>query len=120
MAASTDSARAGRRLGVTIRFGFWSEQEAQVGESYARRLHDLVDEAVFAEKMGFDIISLSEQHLALGGISSSAPEVVYGHLAAKTSRLALRPSVVLMPKNFKPALRTVRKSVEWGKSESVP
>src|SRR3546814_17997895 len=66
MAASTDSARAGRRLGVTLRFGFWSEQEAQVGESYARRLHDLVDEAVFAEKMGFDIISLSEQHLALG------------------------------------------------------
>ena len=95
---------------MSIKFGFWSEQETQVGESYARRLHDLVDEAVFAEKMGFDIISLSEQHLALGGISSSAPEVVYGHLAAKTSRIALRPSVVLMPKNFNHAIRTAERA----------
>lgn len=95
---------------MSISFGFWSEQETQVGQSYARRLHELVDEAVFAEKMGFDLVALSEQHLALGGISSSAPEVVYGHLAAKTSRIVLRPSVVLMPKNFNHALRTAERA----------
>lgn len=95
---------------MSIKFGFWSEQETQVGQSYSRRLHELVDEAVFAEKMGFDLVSLSEQHLALGGISSSAPEVVYGHLAARTSRIRLRPSVVLMPKNFNHALRTAERA----------
>ncbi|KQX18570.1 MULTISPECIES: LLM class flavin-dependent oxidoreductase [unclassified Sphingomonas] len=95
---------------MSINFGFWSEQETQVGQSYARRLHELVDEAVLAEKMGFDLVSLSEQHLALGGISSSAPEVVYGYLAAKTSRIRLRPSVVLMPKNFNHALRTAERA----------
>lgn len=95
---------------MSLSFGFWSEQETQVGQSYARRLHELVDEAVFAEKMGFDLVALSEQHLALGGISSSAPEVVYGHLAAKTSRIKLRPSVVLMPKNFNHALRTAERA----------
>jgi alkanesulfonate monooxygenase SsuD/methylene tetrahydromethanopterin reductase-like flavin-dependent oxidoreductase (luciferase family) len=95
---------------MAIRFGFWSEQEAQVGQSYSRRLHELVDEAVFAEKMGFDVVALSKQHLALGGISSSAPEVVYGHLAARTTRIALRPSVVLLPKNFNHALRVAERA----------
>ena len=94
---------------MTLKFGFWSEQETQVGHSYARRLHELVDEAVFAEKMGFDFVSLSEQHVALGGISSSAPEVVYGYLAAKTSRIRLRPAVVLMPKNYNHALRSAER-----------
>jgi hypothetical protein len=35
----------------------------------------------------FDSIALSEQHVALGGISSSAPEFVFGYLAAVTSRV---------------------------------
>lgn len=95
---------------MSIKFGFWSEQETQVGHSYTRRLHELVDEAVFAEKMGFDIISLSEQHVALGGISSSAPEVVYGYLAARTSRIRLRPAVSLMPKKINHALRTAERA----------
>jgi alkanesulfonate monooxygenase SsuD/methylene tetrahydromethanopterin reductase-like flavin-dependent oxidoreductase (luciferase family) len=95
---------------MTIKFGFWSEQETQVGQSYSRRLHELIDEAVFAEKMGFDVIALSEQHLALGGISSSAPEVVYGYLAAATNRIALRPSVVLLPKKINHALRTAERA----------
>lgn len=95
---------------MSISFGFWSEQETQVGQSYSRRLHELVDEAVFAEKMGFDLVALSEQHLALGGISSSAPESVYGYLAARTSRIKLRPSVVLMPKNFNHPLRTAERA----------
>lgn len=94
---------------MALKFGFWSEQETQVGHSYSRRLHELVDEAVFAEKMGFDFVSLSEQHVALGGISSSAPEVVYGYLAAVTSRIRLRPAVVLMPKNINHALRTAER-----------
>ncbi|KRB85294.1 luciferase [Sphingomonas sp. Root710] len=95
---------------MSVKFGFWSEQETQVGQSYSRRLHELVDEAVLAEKMGFDIVSLSEQHVALGGISSSAPEVVYGYLAAVTSRIRLRPAVSLMPKKINHALRTAERA----------
>ncbi|MBF5094840.1 LLM class flavin-dependent oxidoreductase [Azospirillum sp. INR13] len=95
---------------MAVKFGFWSEQETLVGQSYSRRLHELVEEAVFAEKMGFDIVSLSEQHVALGGISSSAPEVVYGYLAAVTSRIRLRPAVSLMPKKINHALRTAERA----------
>ena len=51
---------------MALKFGFWSEQETQVGQSYARRLHELVDEVRLAEKMGFDCVALSEQHVALG------------------------------------------------------
>lgn len=94
---------------MALKFGFWSEQETQVGQSYARRLHELVDEARLAEKMGFDHIALSEQHVALGGISSSAPEVVFGYLAAVTSRVKLRSAVTLMPHRINHALRNAER-----------
>jgi alkanesulfonate monooxygenase SsuD/methylene tetrahydromethanopterin reductase-like flavin-dependent oxidoreductase (luciferase family) len=94
---------------MALKFGFWSEQETQVGHSYSRRLHELVDEVILAEKMGFDFVGLSEQHVALGGISSSAPEVVYGYLAAVTSRIRLRTMVALMPVRMNHALRTAER-----------
>jgi alkanesulfonate monooxygenase SsuD/methylene tetrahydromethanopterin reductase-like flavin-dependent oxidoreductase (luciferase family) len=94
---------------MALKFGFWSEQQTQVGQSYARRLHELVDEVRFAEKMGFDCVALSEQHVALGGISSSAPEVVYGYLAAVTSRVKLRSAVTLMPQRINHALRSAER-----------
>jgi alkanesulfonate monooxygenase SsuD/methylene tetrahydromethanopterin reductase-like flavin-dependent oxidoreductase (luciferase family) len=94
---------------MALTFGFWSEQETQVGQSYSRRLHELVDEVRLAEKVGFDCIALSEQHVALGGISSSAPEVVYGYLAAVTSRVKLRSAVTLMPQKINHALRSAER-----------
>jgi len=94
---------------MALKFGFWSEQETQVGHSYARRLHELVGEARLAEQMGFDSIALSEQHVALGGISSSAPEVVFGYLAAVTSRVKLRSAVTLMPQRINHALRNAER-----------
>ncbi|MCW2190641.1 alkanesulfonate monooxygenase SsuD/methylene tetrahydromethanopterin reductase-like flavin-dependent oxidoreductase (luciferase family) [Bradyrhizobium elkanii] len=94
---------------MALTFGFWSEQETQVGQSYARRLHELVDEVRLAEKVGFDCVALSEQHVALGGISSSAPEVVYGYLAAVTSRVKLRSAVTLMPQKINHALRSAER-----------
>ncbi|WP_025034255.1 LLM class flavin-dependent oxidoreductase [Bradyrhizobium sp. DOA9] len=94
---------------MSLKFGLWSEQETQVGHSYARRLHELVDEARLAEKMGFDFVALSEQHVALGGISSSAPEVVFGYLAAVTQRIRLRTAVTLMPQRINHALRSAER-----------
>lgn len=94
---------------MALKFGFWSEQETQVGQSYARRLHELVDEVRLAEKVGFDCVALSEQHVALGGISSSAPEVVFGYLAALTSRVKLRSAVTLMPQRINHALRSAER-----------
>lgn len=94
---------------MALKFGFWSEQETQVGQSYARRLHELVDEVRLAEKVGFDHVALSEQHVALGGISSSAPEVVFGYLAAVTSRVKLRSAVTLMPHKINHALRSAER-----------
>ena len=94
---------------MALTFGFWSEQETQVGHSYSRRLHELVDEVRLAEKMGFDCVALSEQHVALGGISSSAPEVVYGYLAAVTSRVKRRSAVTLLPHRINHALRTAER-----------
>src|SRR5471032_3275102 len=92
-----------------LKIGFWSEQETQVGHSYSNRLHELVRETLLEEQMGFDFIALSEQHVALGGISSSAPEVVFGYLAAVTSRVKLRSAVTLMPQRINHALRNAER-----------
>jgi len=94
---------------MSLKFGFWSEGETQVGNSYTNRYHELMQECLLAEKMGFEFCGLSEQHVALGGISTSAPEVMYGYLAAITTRIRLRNTVALMPTMFNHPLRTAER-----------
>jgi alkanesulfonate monooxygenase SsuD/methylene tetrahydromethanopterin reductase-like flavin-dependent oxidoreductase (luciferase family) len=52
-------------------------------------MEELVDEAVFAEEMGFDFYGLAEVHFA-PEMTVSSPEVVLGFIAARTSRIKLR------------------------------
>ena len=70
------------------------------GVSWAQRMREVVDEAVFAEKQGFDGYAMSEQHFASGEAITSAPEIVLPYVAARTERMRLRiASVNLLPYN---------------------
>ena len=66
------------------------------------RYKDLVDEAVQAERMGFDFWGTTENHF---GELVSAPEVFFGYIAAKTSRIRLRSLVTLLPFAFNHPIR---------------
>lgn len=70
------------------------------------RRHDLrykeaLDEIVFAEKMGFDVVGMPEQHFAPDVCATSSPEVMYGAIAVLTSRIRIRSmiSLPLFPMN---------------------
>jgi alkanesulfonate monooxygenase SsuD/methylene tetrahydromethanopterin reductase-like flavin-dependent oxidoreductase (luciferase family) len=65
------------------------------------RYNEAVEEMVFAEKMGFDLVGLPEQHFAPDVCATSAPEVIFGAVAALTSRIRLRAmiSLPLFPMN---------------------
>lgn len=73
-----------------MRFTLLTEGHLAKGESYETRLRDIVDEAVFAEKMGFDVFGSSEQHFHRSAATVSAPEVLYGALAVATRTIKLR------------------------------
>jgi len=70
-----------------MRFGLLSEAETHPGKSYYSKYWEMVDEVVFAEKMGWDMYATSEQHFAVGGVSSSAPECIYPYMFAVTEHI---------------------------------
>lgn len=70
------------------------------GESWPTRYTDCLVEAAYADKCGFDIYGLSEQHFAHGEATTSAPEIVLAAVAAMTKNIRLRiASVNMLPYN---------------------
>ena len=63
-----------------MKFMFFSEAETLPGASYQTRYWELVEQVIHAEKWGFDSFGVSEQHYAIGGISTSCPEVLFAYL----------------------------------------
>ncbi|MEA2419969.1 MAG: hypothetical protein QOE60_2175 [Thermoleophilaceae bacterium] len=59
------------------------------GTATVRRMDELIEEAVFAEEMGFDFYGLAEVHFS-PEMTVSSPEVILGFIAARTSRIKLR------------------------------
>ena len=62
----------------------------------AAKFREAMEQAVFAEQMGFDTIWIVEHHFLKEFAHSSAPEVMLGALAAQTSRIRLGHGVSLM------------------------
>lgn len=88
-----------------MRFMYFSEGETLDGESYQIRYKELVEQAIHAEKWGFDSFGVSEQHYAIGGISTSCPEVLFAYLFSLTKTLWFAHAITLMPKSVNHALR---------------
>ncbi len=62
--------------------------------SYARAIRQVVDEAVLADTIGVDVISLGEHHRLEFAISS--PETVLAGIATKTNRIRLASGVTVL------------------------
>ncbi|MFE5126291.1 LLM class flavin-dependent oxidoreductase [Streptomyces sp. NPDC056669] len=69
----------------------------------------MVEEVLLAERVGFDAFGSSEQHVALGTASVSAPEVLYPYLMALTSRIRFIHLVTLLPTRMNHALRVAER-----------
>ena len=93
-----------------MKFGFLSEGETPAGKSYTTRYWELIDEVLLAEKMGFDVFGTSEQHVPIGGVSTTCPEVLYSYLAAKTSRIRIRHTAVVLPYRINHPIRVAERA----------
>jgi alkanesulfonate monooxygenase SsuD/methylene tetrahydromethanopterin reductase-like flavin-dependent oxidoreductase (luciferase family) len=81
-------------------------QMADPSPEHERRvLRDCVEQAVYAEEMGFDRIWAVEHHALRWYAHMSAPEVFLTWVAAKTSRIRVGHGVVCMPFNYNHPVR---------------
>lgn len=78
--------------------------EAQLAHPTPERerqlIHDCIDQAVYAEKVGFDRIWAVEHHALKRYAHMSAPEIFLTAVAARTSRIRIGHGVVCMPFNY--------------------
>jgi alkanesulfonate monooxygenase SsuD/methylene tetrahydromethanopterin reductase-like flavin-dependent oxidoreductase (luciferase family) len=94
---------------AAVDFIFMSEGETPAGDTHKNRYSELIDEVLLAERVGFDAFGSSEQHVAIGTASVSAPEVVYPYLMALTSRIRFIHLVTLLPTRINHALRVAER-----------
>jgi alkanesulfonate monooxygenase SsuD/methylene tetrahydromethanopterin reductase-like flavin-dependent oxidoreductase (luciferase family) len=86
-----------------------SEAETAPGHTHEHRYRELIDEVLLAEEVGFDAFGTSEQHVAIGTATTSAPEVIYPYLMALTNRIRFMHLVTLLPTRINHALRVAER-----------
>jgi alkanesulfonate monooxygenase SsuD/methylene tetrahydromethanopterin reductase-like flavin-dependent oxidoreductase (luciferase family) len=83
-----------------VRVGLMQEGHCPPGTTWPQRYHEMLTEAVAAERAGFDFYGVGEQHFGKYTATVSSPEVFNGHVLARTERLRIRPmSVNMLPFN---------------------
>jgi alkanesulfonate monooxygenase SsuD/methylene tetrahydromethanopterin reductase-like flavin-dependent oxidoreductase (luciferase family) len=75
-------------------------------DSEHRAYKEVVEQAVLGEQAGFHSLWTVEHHFLEEFSHCSNPEILYGHIAAKTSKLRLGYGVRLMPKPYNHPVRT--------------
>ena len=92
-----------------MRFGLLQEGETPDGVTHHRRYKEMIEEVVLAEEMGFDFWGTSEQHFVSPTATVSAPEVLYGAVAARTNRIRIRHMITLLPFQFNHPIRVAER-----------
>ncbi|QEU96901.1 LLM class flavin-dependent oxidoreductase [Streptomyces kanamyceticus] len=90
-------------------FILMTEGDTPPGLTHDHRYRELVEEVLLAEQVGFDAFGSSEQHVAIGTASISAPEVLYPYLMALTNRIRFIHLVTLLPTRMNHALRVAER-----------
>jgi alkanesulfonate monooxygenase SsuD/methylene tetrahydromethanopterin reductase-like flavin-dependent oxidoreductase (luciferase family) len=88
--------------------------EAQMADPTAANeqqvIRDCVEQAVYAEEMGFDRVWAVEHHSLKWYAHMSAPEVFLTWVAARTSRIRIGHGVVCMPFNYNHPIRVAERA----------
>jgi alkanesulfonate monooxygenase SsuD/methylene tetrahydromethanopterin reductase-like flavin-dependent oxidoreductase (luciferase family) len=92
-----------------MKFGLLQEAESEMRSTHHIRYKEVVKEVQYAEEMDFDYWGTSEQHFVSPLACVTAPEVFYGYVAARTSRIKLRHMVTLMPFAFNHPIRVAER-----------
>lgn len=95
------------RMKFSIIFEFQCDDVSPEGER--ETLLSCVDQAVFAEQMGFDRIWAVEHHSLTHYAHMSAPEIFLTWVAAKTTKIRIGHGVVCMPFGYNHPLRVAER-----------
>jgi alkanesulfonate monooxygenase SsuD/methylene tetrahydromethanopterin reductase-like flavin-dependent oxidoreductase (luciferase family) len=79
-----------------MNFVAMSEVALSAGQTHAQRYWQVIEEAVLAERCGFDAFAVSEHHFAEVATCSSLESFLTA-IAMRTSRIRLRPAVFVLP-----------------------
>ncbi|MCV7103527.1 LLM class flavin-dependent oxidoreductase [Mycobacterium palustre] len=86
-----------------MRVGLLQEGDL-TGTTPYERYHQLIDEVVLADSLGFSTWGTSEQHFSPPSFSIAAPEVLYAAIAMRTNKIKLRTMASVMLKWNHPIL----------------
>lgn len=83
-----------------MRFGLFYQIQVPkpwTPESESRRFMDVLEQAVYAEEMGFESLWFSEHHFRPEWSHNSAPDLTLAAISQRTTRMRLGVAVVLVP-----------------------
>ncbi len=76
----------------------------------ARAYAEAMDQIVLADELGWDYVWAVEHHMLPQWSHSSAPEVFFGALSQRTSRIRIGHGIALLPKNFNHPIRVAERA----------
>src|SRR3954454_13705228 len=89
---------------------FEAQMQHPTPEHEREVLQDCVEQAVYAEEMGFDRVWAVEHHALRWYAHMSAPEIFLTWVAARTSRIRIGHGVVCMPFNYNHPVRAAERA----------
>ena len=76
----------------------------------ARTYGEVIEQVVLADQLGWGYVWAVEHHLLQQWSHCPAPEVLFGALTQRTSRIRIGHGVALLPRNFNHALRIAERA----------
>jgi alkanesulfonate monooxygenase SsuD/methylene tetrahydromethanopterin reductase-like flavin-dependent oxidoreductase (luciferase family) len=80
-----------------MRFGLFFQAPERTGESHAQRFAEMLDLAVLADSLGFDVAWLAEIHFGAAFSLLSTPLMAVPAIAQRTTRIRVGTAVTLLP-----------------------
>ena len=76
----------------------------------ARTYGEVIDQVVLADQLGWGYVWAVEHHLLPQWSHCSAPEILFGALSQRTSKIRIGHGIALLPRNFNHALRVAERA----------
>lgn len=76
----------------------------------ARTYGEVIEQVVLADQLGWGYVWAVEHHLLPQWSHCPAPEVLFGALTQRTSRIRIGHGIALLPRNFNQALRIAERA----------
>jgi alkanesulfonate monooxygenase SsuD/methylene tetrahydromethanopterin reductase-like flavin-dependent oxidoreductase (luciferase family) len=80
-----------------MRFGFFDQLPCADSQSESQRIHNIIDQIVLGDEVGFDTVWLGELHFGRRSSILASPLMVLAAAAQRTKRIRLGTAVSLLP-----------------------